>query len=131
MCIRASSSVGVRWRRPGIFHRVPKRQLEQKAFGVYRHRNLNPASPYLMGFSDDFQVSVSRWTEVRREDLTPDFDVLMESDQTGLCLLHEAFGNRLYIFNHIEYDSGTLAEEYFRDVQAGKADRAAEELFPG
>jgi homoserine O-succinyltransferase len=55
------------------FHKVPKRALQEKAFGVYRHRNLNPASPYLTGFSDDFQVSVSRWTEVRREDLTPGF----------------------------------------------------------
>jgi homoserine O-succinyltransferase len=38
----------------------------EKAFGVYRHRNLNPSSPYLAGFSDDFAVPVSRWTEVRK-----------------------------------------------------------------
>ena len=112
------------------FHKVPKRALEEKAFGVYRHRNLNPTSPYLMGFSDDFHVSVSRWTEVRREDLTPNLDVLMESEQTGLCLLHEAFANRLYIFNHIEYDSDTLAEEYFRDVEAGKPIKPPHNYFP-
>ena len=53
------------------FHGVPKYTLPEKAFGVYRHRNLNPASPYLAGFSDDFQISVSRWTEVRREDIAP------------------------------------------------------------
>ena len=112
------------------FHKVPKYQLPEKAFGVFRHRNLAPASPYLSGFSDDFQVSVSRWTEVRREDLTPDLDVLMESDETGLCLLHEKFANRLYIFNHIEYDSGTLADEYFRDVQAGKEIGVPKNYFP-
>ena len=112
------------------FHRVPKYELPQKAFGVFRHRNLAPASPYLSGFSDDFQVSVSRWTEVRRADLTPDFDVLMESDETGLCLLHEKFANRLYIFNHIEYDSSTLADEYFRDVQAGKPIKVPQNYFP-
>lgn len=67
---------------------------------------------------------------MRREDLTPDFDVLMESDQTGLCLLHEAFANRLYIFNHIEYDSGTLAEEYFRDVKAGTRISPPRNYFP-
>jgi homoserine O-succinyltransferase len=55
----------------------------------------------------------------------------MESQQTGLCLLHEAFANRLYIFNHIEYDSGTLAEEYFRDVEGGYTDQAAGQLLPG
>lgn len=112
------------------FHRVPKYQLPEKAFGVFRHRNLAPASPYLSGFSDDFQVSVSRWTEVRREDLTPDLDVLMESDETGLCLLHEKFANRLYIFNHIEYDSGTLADEYFRDIHAGKEIGVPKNYFP-
>jgi homoserine O-succinyltransferase len=51
------------------FHGMPKHQLVEKAFGVYRHRNLAPASPYLRGFSDDFSIPVSRWTEVRREDI--------------------------------------------------------------
>ena len=112
------------------FHKVPKYELAEKAFGVFRHRNLAPASPYLSGFSDDFQVSVSRWTEVRREDLPSDLDVLMESDETGVCLLHEKFANRLYIFNHIEYDSSTLADEYFRDVQAGKPIKVPQNYFP-
>ena len=53
------------------FHGMPKYQLSEKAFGVYRHRNLAPASPYLRGFSDDFSIPVSRWTEVRREDIPP------------------------------------------------------------
>lgn len=112
------------------FHRVPKHDLPEKAFGIFRHKNLAPANPYLSGFSDDFQVSVSRWTEVRREDLTPDFDILMESPETGLCLLHEAFANRLYIFNHIEYDSVTLADEYFRDVEAGRTIGVPKNYFP-
>ena len=54
------------------FHGVPKHDLPQKAFGVYRHRNLNRASPYLRGFSDDFSIPVSRWTEVRRQDIPTD-----------------------------------------------------------
>ena len=41
------------------FHRVPKHALAQKAFGIYRHKNLSPASPYLRGFSDDFSMPVS------------------------------------------------------------------------
>lgn len=114
------------------FHGVPKHLLTEKAFGVYRHRNLNPASPYLAGFSDDFQISVSRWTEVRREDIDPEtgLEVLMEADETGLCLLAERRCNRLYIFNHVEYDSGTLASEYFRDVEAGTPIKVPENYFP-
>ena len=115
------------------FHGVPKYTLPEKAFGVYRHRNLNPSSPYLMGFSDDFQISVSRWTEVRRADIAPDMglEVLMESDETGLCLIAEQKCNRLYIFNHVEYDSTTLADEYFRDVANGTPIGVPVNYFPG
>ena len=103
------------------FHDVPKYQLEKKAFGVYRHRNLNPSSPYLHGFSDDFSIPVSRWTEVRTDDVrkVDELEILMESDETGPCLISEKGGKRLYIFNHIEYDSTTLGEEYLRDVETG------------
>jgi homoserine O-succinyltransferase len=115
------------------FHGVPKYQLGKKAFGVYRHANLNPASPYLAGFSDDFEISVSRWTEIRRSDIKPamGLEVLMESDETGLCLIAEAEGNRLYIFNHLEYDSNTLGDEYFRDVTAGTPIEIPHGYFPG
>lgn len=102
------------------FHGVPKYTLEKKAFGVYRHRNLAPASPYLAGFSDDFSIPVSRWTEVRSGDVRKheELQILMESDITGPCLIAEETGRRLYIFNHIEYDSTSLKEEYDRDVAA-------------
>ena len=89
------------------FHGMPKHPLPAKAFGVYRHRNLAPASPYLRGFSDDFSIPVSRWTEVRREDIPPasGLKVLMESDETGLCLLDDPAHRSLHMFNHLEYDS--------------------------
>lgn len=114
------------------FHKVPKYTLSEKAFGVYRHRNLKPASPYLSGFSDDFQISVSRWTEVRKQDIPAGsgLELLMESDETGVCLIAEEKCNRLYIFNHVEYDSTTLAEEYFRDVEAGASIKLPHNYFP-
>lgn len=115
------------------FHGVPKYTLPKKAFGVYRHRNLSPTSPYLAGFSDDFAVSVSRWTEIRKTDLKSEMglDVLMESDETGVCLIAEQRCNRLYILNHVEYDSTTLADEYFRDVEAGTPIGMPANYFPG
>ena len=114
------------------FHGVPKYELSKKAFGVFRHRNLNPASPYLNGFSDDFQIPVSRWTEVRTSDIVPikGLEVLMESDITGPCLIHEANCNRLYIFNHIEYDSFSLGEEYERDIANGTPIEIPHNYFP-
>ena len=114
------------------FHGMPKYPLPEKAFGVYRHRNLAPASPYLRGFSDDFAIPVSRWTEVRRDDIPPEsgMQVLMESDETGLCLLHDPAHRALHMFNHIEYDSSSLADEYFRDVEAGKPIALPGDYFP-
>ncbi|TPW32192.1 homoserine O-succinyltransferase [Martelella alba] len=115
------------------FHGVPKHLLDKKAFGVFRHRNLKPASIYLNGFSDDFQIPVSRWTEVRRTDIEKagSIEILMESDEVGVCLAHEEFANRLYMFNHVEYDSSSLADEYFRDVAAEVPIDLPFNYFPG
>lgn len=115
------------------FHGMPKYALAEKAFGVFQHRNLAPASPYLRGFSDDFAIPVSRWTEVRREDIpqASGMQVLMESDDAGLCLLDDPAHRSLHMFNHIEYDSNSLAEEYFRDVAAGKTITPPANYFPG
>jgi homoserine O-succinyltransferase len=103
------------------FHGVPKRELAEKAFGVFRHRNLVPTSPFLRGFSDDFSVPVSRWTEIHRDDLAgiDGLRILMESPEVGLCLVEDPAHRALYMFNHVEYDSDTLAREYFRDVEKG------------
>lgn len=114
------------------FHDIPKYELEKKAFGVYRHKNLKFNSPYLSGFSDDFSIPVSRWTEVRAEDIKPELglQLLMDSDVTGPCLIAEETGKRLYIFNHIEYDSTSLKEEYDRDVQMGTPMDVPHDYYP-
>ena len=114
------------------FHKVPKHALPKKAFGVYNHRNLRPNSPYLRGFSDDFSIPVSRWTENHRADLPADkgLEVLMESDQAGLCLINDPTRRSLYMFNHIEYDTNSLGDEYWRDTAAGKPIDLPANYFP-
>ena len=114
------------------FHNIPKYELEKKAFGVFRHKNLNPASPYLSGFSDDFSIPVSRWTEIRKNDIgkNAELELLMESDETGPCLIAEKKWNRLYIFNHIEYDSNTLNAEYKRDIEKNASIEIPQNYFP-
>ena len=114
------------------FHGMPKYDLPQKAFGVYRHRNLAPFSPYLRGVSDDFSIPVSRWTEVRRADIptASGLKVLMESDEAGLCLLEDSAHSALHMFNHIEYDSSSLGEEYFRDRAANAPIAMPRNYFP-
>lgn len=115
------------------FHHVPKHTLAQKAFGIYRHKNLSPASPYLRGFSDDFSMPVSRWTENLKSELPRDkgLEVLMESEEAGLCFVADNPHRQLYMFNHIEYDTNSLGDEYRRDVEAGKAINLPANYFPG
>jgi len=99
------------------FHDVPKYMLDQKLFGAYRHTNLSPSSPYLRGFSDDCVIPVSRWTEVRAADVqAAGLPILLGSEETGPALIEDPAHRALYVLKHFEYDSGTLAEEYARDL---------------
>lgn len=102
------------------FHGIPKRDLSHKAFGVFEHRNLTPSSPYLRGFPDAFDIPVSRWTEVCPKALAADEEltVLASSTLTGAGLVEDRAHGFLHMFNHLEYDTGTLADEYHRDSQA-------------
>ena len=117
------STFGVCWGGMAMayhFHGVHKHMLPAKAFGCFRHRNLVPASPYLRGFSDDCVIPVSRWTEMREAEIeAAGLRILLGSDEVGPCLVEDAGHRALYIFNHFEYDSGTLKEEYDRDVANG------------
>ncbi len=130
------STFGVCWGGMAMawhFHRLEKHPLDHKAFGCFRHHNLAPSAPYLRGFSDDVLVPVSRWTEVRQAevDARSGLKTLLASEEVGPCLLEDAAHRALYIFNHFEYDSTTLKDEYDRDVAAGKAINVPLNYYPG
>ena len=128
------STFGVCWGGMAMinhFHGVQKHMLAQKAFGCIRHRNCAPASPYLRGFSDDMVIPVSRWTELRREEIeAAGLSILIDSAETGPCLVEDPAHRALYVFNHFEYDSGTLKEEYDRDVAAGTPINVPANYYP-
>ena len=118
------STFGVCWGGMAMinhFHGVKKHILPDKAFGCFRHRNLAPASPYLRGFSDDCTVPVSRWTEMRQDEVNAHagLTTLLGSDEVGPCLIEDPAHRALYVFNHFEYDRDTLKQEYDRDVENG------------
>lgn len=129
------STFGVCWGGMAMinhFHGIPKVMLEEKAFGCFRHRNLAPASPYLRGFSDDCVMPVSRWTEVQQSAIAAaeGLNTLLGSDEVGPCLVEDPAHRGLYIFNHLEYDSLTLKEEYDRDVAADSAIEVPVNYYP-
>ena len=118
------STFGVCWGGMAMiyhFHGVQKHMLTAKAFGCFRHQNLAPTSPYLRGFSDDFVIPVSRWTEMKQAeiDAAPGLRTLLGAAETGPCLVEDPGHRALYIFNHFEYDNETLKQEYDRDVANG------------
>lgn len=118
------STFGVCWGGMAMinyFHGVEKHMLPHKAFGCFPQQNLAPNSPYLSGFSDNFVMPVSRWTEMKRDEIenVEALNVLIDSNEVGPCLVEDADHRALYIFNHFEYDSTTLKGEYDRDVAKG------------
>ena len=114
------------------YHGVPKQCLVEKMFGVYSHRVLERGSALLRGFGTDFPVPVSRYTEVRAADLPVGrgLDILADSADAGLCLIADRERRATYMFNHLEYDAGSLAAEYRRDLEAGMPIPLPHEYFP-
>ncbi|WP_420863632.1 homoserine O-acetyltransferase MetA [Algirhabdus cladophorae] len=118
------STFGVCWGGMAMinhFHGVKKHMLDAKAFGCFRQKNMAPNSPFLNGFSDECVIPVSRWTEMKQAeiDAAPGLRTLLGSSDVGPCLVEDPAHRALYIFNHFEYDSGTLKQEYDRDVASG------------
>ncbi len=118
------STFGVCWGGMAMinhFHGVQKHILDAKAFGCFRHRNLAPASPFLRGFSDDCVIPVSRWTEMKQDEIDSarGLTTLLGSEDVGPCLVEDPLHRAIYIFNHFEYDSDTLKQEYDRDIANG------------
>ena len=129
------STFGVCWGGMAMinhFHGIQKHMLNKKAFGCFRHQNIAPSSPYLRGFSDDFVIPVSRWTEMHEDEIKEAFGlkVLLRSEETGPCLVEDLAHNALYIFNHFEYDSTTLKQEYDRDVANGTETNVPGNYYP-
>lgn len=100
---------------------VPKYPLKEKMFGVFQHMPANKSHHLLYGFDDVFYAPHSRHTEVREEDIAavPELEVLSTSPQAGVYIAASRDGKNFFITGHSEYERDTLAQEYFRDLDAG------------
>ncbi|MDO5560751.1 MAG: homoserine O-succinyltransferase [Oscillospiraceae bacterium] len=112
---------------------VPKYPLKDKVFGVFEHKVLRPHSQLLKGFDDVFLVPHSRNMEVRREDIEkiPELRISSESDMAGVYIISNRNKRQYFIMGHSEYDSDTLAGEYFRDKEKGIDIKLPFNYFPG
>ncbi len=99
---------------------VPKHLLSSKISGIFEHRVMVQNEPLLRGFDDRFYMPQSRHSTVKAEDVmaNPHLHIIAMSDDSGVGIV-QSERNQTFITGHFEYDPGTLAYEYERDLKAG------------
>lgn len=95
--------------------------LEEKVFGIFKHKVRNRKNPLLRGFDDVFMAPHSRYTEIPLEEIErcEELEVLAMSEEVGAFLVMAGEGKQIFVLGHPEYDRLTLDEEYKRDLAKG------------
>lgn len=103
------------------FYKVPKYQLPEKMFGVFKHHTLDPQAPIFRGFDDVFYMPQSRHSEVRAEDISKveGLRIMAESWESGVYMVMARDGREIFVTGHSEYAPDTLDTEYKRDLGKG------------
>lgn len=111
---------------------IPKRTLDKKLFGVFRHTVEEPNFILFRGFDDTFLVPHSRNTTVNREDIEaiPGLKILASSPEAGVYAVKNEQSRQVFVMGHAEYDRDTLKKEYLRDVAAGVDIQLPKNYFP-
>lgn len=111
---------------------IKKHKLDKKMFGVFPHNVEYKRSILFRGFDDVFMVPHSRHTTVKTEDIAAvgELRILASSDEAGVYAVSTDKGRQIFITGHSEYDAGTLAAEYFRDLNEGKPIEIPKNYFP-
>ena len=90
--------------------------LDEKMFGVFKHKVMNRKIPLVRGFDDYFYAPHSRHTEIRKEDILAhdELTILAESEEAGVFLLMNQDGSQIFVMGHPEYDRTSLTLTKFR-----------------
>jgi len=100
---------------------IQKYKRESKLSGIYRHKVLDRKVSLVRSLDDYVMAPHSRYTEVRREDIEkqPELVILAESKEAGILLVMSRDGKQVFVQGHPEYDRMTLDGEYHRDLGKG------------
>lgn len=103
------------------YYGIDKYPLPTKCFGIFDHIVTDPTVHLARGFNDLFPAPHSRHTGVSREAIEhkQDLTVLAYSNDAGPFIVLSNDAKNIMITGHLEYDAGTLKEEYDRDVAKG------------
>ena len=118
----------------GLYHHygVPKYPLERKMSGIFMNERCVEGEPLLRGFDDTFPIPQSRHTTLKKEDVLKcdDLVVLSESAEAGVTIIKSKDNREIFMTGHLEYDTMTLAEEYYRDTEKGIKVPLPKNYFP-
>lgn len=91
---------------------------DDKRWGVYRHKVMEPEHPIVKGMNTVFDVPHSRYSEITRGQFErANMRILVESPEAGVHMATSGDGLRLVCFQgHPEYDVFSLLKEYRREV---------------
>ena len=107
----------------GIYYHygIDKVPVENKVFGIFKHKVMNRKIPLVRGFDDVFLAPHSRHTEVPMDKIRSEkrLTILAESEEAGLFLAMAKGGRQIFVMGHPEYDRVTLDGEYKRDLKKG------------
>lgn len=106
--------------------------METKLSGVYAHRIVKKNSPLFRGFDDIFYAPQSRAMGITAEKIAsvPELELMAVSEEAGVTIVKTTDSRHLFITCHPEYDSDTLALEYFRDLNKGMNPTIPVNYFP-
>jgi len=105
----------------GLFYHygVSSYNQDKKIFGVYNYELLNKTNPLLRGFDDEVYVPQSRYNTIFKNDIDNILELLLDSKDSGVCLISSKDRKNVFMSGHLEYDSDSLQKEYFRDIEKG------------
>ena len=115
-----------------ILYGIPKQTRTDKLSGVYEHHILHPHALLTRGFDDSFLAPHSRYADFPAaliRDYT-DLEILAETEEGDAYLFASKDKRIAFVTGHPEYDAQTLAQEFFRDVEAGLDPDVPYNYFP-
>ena len=107
--------------------------LPQKKFGIFKNwQQEGQSDPLLRGFDDIFLMPQSRHTQIHAEDINANKNlvVLSQSDE-GPSIIKTQNNRAVFVTGHMEYDTNTLSDEYWRDKNKNLPIQIPQDYFPG
>ena len=118
----------------GLYHHygIKKYLLDRKMSGIFMNERCTEGDPLLRGFDDTFPIPQSRHTTLHKEDVEKcrELVILAESAEAGVTIIKSKDNREIFMTGHLEYDTMTLANEFYRDTDKGMKVPLPKNYFP-